>query len=149
MQWPQRRRRGRAVVLADAMGLELEHVRRLVHKLPLVPDSKGATLPQTTMAPDFEPPDDRTLEERLLKHKVTARNSTRVPKLREVGVSIREFHLFDMDKLCLFYQRDLIRYTEVHERYGEPLCSGSVGWCGINCSSPRCGLSHYFAGKFK
>ncbi|XP_070383989.1 uncharacterized protein [Dermacentor albipictus] len=47
--WPARRRRGRLVTFADALGLELEHVRRLVHRVrtpaaAAAPDAAAAAL---------------------------------------------------------------------------------------------------------
>lgn len=66
--WTERRRRGRLVTFADALGLELEHVRRLVHRVrtPQPPHSVAAPVlePEFTLAAGDE------LRQRVYRDKV-------------------------------------------------------------------------------
>lgn len=52
--WTERRRRGRLVTFADALGLELEHVRRLVHRIR-TPQPPPSTAPPSVAPPALEP----------------------------------------------------------------------------------------------
>lgn len=75
------RRKGRLVTFADALGLELEHVRRLVHhqQVPLLlPPSATKVLPRlaktSALVADFKLPDASKLAELVQKNKVSGQH---------------------------------------------------------------------------
>ncbi|KAH7932275.1 hypothetical protein HPB51_029416 [Rhipicephalus microplus] len=77
--WPERRRRGRLVTFADALGLELEHVRRLVHRIR-TPAAASEATPQpraasATLEAAFSVASGDELRQRVLQDKVRAAQS--------------------------------------------------------------------------
>ncbi|CAN8015345.1 unnamed protein product, partial [Ixodes persulcatus] len=75
------RRKGRLVTFADALGLELEHVRRLLHhqQVPLLlPPSATKAPPRlaktSALVPDFKLPDASKLAELVQRNKVSCQH---------------------------------------------------------------------------
>ncbi|CAN7985548.1 unnamed protein product [Ixodes hexagonus] len=101
-------RKGRLVTFADALGLELEHVRRLVHhqQVPVLLPS-GTKIPlrlakTSTLVADFALPDASKLAERVRRDKVCLN-----------AVSVREGSLHGRMSVAnlTFHKKVSVRYT--------------------------------------
>ncbi|XP_075558134.1 protein phosphatase 1 regulatory subunit 3C-like [Dermacentor variabilis] len=98
--WPARRRRGRLVTFADALGLELEHVRRLVHRVrtPAAPPGAAAA----ALEAEFSLASGDELRRRVRRDKVCLR-----------ALSVRELTLHGTVSVAnlTYHKHVFVRYT--------------------------------------
>lgn len=104
--WPERRRRGRLVTFADALGLELEHVRRLVHRIR-TPAAASEATPQpraasATLEAAFSVASGDELRQRVLRDKVCLS-----------ALSVRELTLYGTVSVAnvTYHKHVFVRYT--------------------------------------
>ncbi|KAH7978320.1 hypothetical protein HPB49_005190 [Dermacentor silvarum] len=106
--WPERRRRGRLVTFADSLGLELEHVRRLVHRIR-TPAAPAAPPPQqqpnaapAALEADFSPASGDELRQRIHRDKVCLS-----------ALSVRELTLHGTVSVAnlTYHKHVFVRYT--------------------------------------
>lgn len=110
--WPERRRRGRLVTFADALGLELEHVRRLVHRIRTPAAASVATPQQQQQQPSaasaatleaaFSVASGDELHQRILRDKVCLS-----------ALSVRELTLYGTVSVAnlTYHKHVFVRYT--------------------------------------
>lgn len=104
--WGERRRRGRLVTFADALGLELEHVRLLMSRIRTPTVSAAAAPPQPSSAPVFEPEftlaSGDQLRQRVLRDKVCLS-----------ALSVRELMLHGVVSVAnvTYHKHVFVRYT--------------------------------------
>lgn len=130
------RRKGRLVTFADALGLELEHVRRLVHhqQVPLLlPPSATKVLPRlaktSALVADFKLPDASKLAELVQKNKVCLKS-----------VSVREESLH-----CRASVANLTFHKKVSVRYTTTNWTSHVDWAASYVASAPGGAVDEFA----
>lgn len=106
--WPERRRRGRLVTFADALGLELEHVRRLVHRIrtpastPQQQQQQQPSAASATFEAAFSVASDDELRQRILRDKVCLS-----------ALSVRELTLHGTVSVAnlTYHKHVFVRYT--------------------------------------
>uniref|UniRef100_A0A131XX97 CBM21 domain-containing protein n=1 Tax=Ixodes ricinus TaxID=34613 RepID=A0A131XX97_IXORI len=130
------RRKGRLVTFADALGLELEHVRRLVHhqQVPLLlPPSATKAPPRlaktSTLVADFKLPDASKLAELVQRNKVCLKS-----------VSVREESLH-----CRASVANLTFHKKVSVRYTTTNWTSHVDWAASYVASTPGGAVDEFA----
>ncbi|XP_077504947.1 protein phosphatase 1 regulatory subunit 3E-like [Amblyomma americanum] len=98
--WTERRRRGRLVTFADALGLELEHVRRLVHRIR-TPQPAPSTAPPV-LEPEFTLASGHELRQRVHRDKVCLS-----------ALSVRELTLHGTVSVAnlTYHKHVFVRYT--------------------------------------
>lgn len=130
------RRKGRLVTFADALGLELEHVRRLLHhqQVPLLlPPSATKAPPRlaktSALVADFKLPDASKLAELVQRNKVCLKS-----------VSVREESLH-----CRASVANLTFHKKVSVRYTTTNWTSHVDWAASYVASAPGGAVDEFA----